>query len=195
MDIDMALLCLRATPIDHVLPSPAELLYDRKLAGNLPVRCTNTSKLKDLVRERLEHRQAAQKKHYDEKSRDLPPLLKDQDVYVQEQNGQWKPATVKAVATEPRSYYVEPRHNPGQLLRRNRRHLRESKTVKSTDSDTQGQLLAEPEPSCPSPRDTQSGPGPDAQAAPQPENRVTQDSAMPRTRSGRQVKTPARYKD
>ena len=32
-DIDMALLCLRTTPIDHKLPSPAELLYNREIEG------------------------------------------------------------------------------------------------------------------------------------------------------------------
>ena len=36
-DIDLALLCLRTTPIDSNLPSPDELLYSRKPRSNLPV--------------------------------------------------------------------------------------------------------------------------------------------------------------
>ena len=36
-DLDMAMLCLRTTPIDHSLPSLSELLYARKLKANLPV--------------------------------------------------------------------------------------------------------------------------------------------------------------
>ena len=36
MDPDVAMLCLRTTPIDHSLPSPSELLYARKLMATLP---------------------------------------------------------------------------------------------------------------------------------------------------------------
>ena len=35
-DPDTALLCLRTTPIDHKLPSPAELLVGRAIQDNLP---------------------------------------------------------------------------------------------------------------------------------------------------------------
>ena len=37
-DSHMSLLCLRSTPVDSQLPSPAELLYQHKLQSNLPVR-------------------------------------------------------------------------------------------------------------------------------------------------------------
>ena len=35
-DTEMALLCLRATPIDNELPSPAELLFGREIQDNMP---------------------------------------------------------------------------------------------------------------------------------------------------------------
>lgn len=40
-DPHMSLPCLRSTPVDSQLPSPAELLYQRKLQSNLPIRVGN----------------------------------------------------------------------------------------------------------------------------------------------------------
>ena len=40
-DPNMALLCIRTTPVDSNVPSPGELLFGRKLQGNLPVRISN----------------------------------------------------------------------------------------------------------------------------------------------------------
>jgi hypothetical protein len=53
-DLQKALLCLRTTPIDNHLPSPAELLYNRKIKANLPVKITNTLPNKDNITERLQ---------------------------------------------------------------------------------------------------------------------------------------------
>ena len=53
-DIDMSLLCLRSTPMDHVIPSPGELLFNGKLASNLPTKCTNKNTRKE-IQERLLH--------------------------------------------------------------------------------------------------------------------------------------------
>lgn len=52
----MALLCLRATPIDNKLPSPAELLLGRPIQDNLP-RKTPTSIANEEVSNRLIQRQ------------------------------------------------------------------------------------------------------------------------------------------
>ena len=41
LDPELALLCLRSTPIDNKLPSPAEMLYTRKIQENLPVKVSN----------------------------------------------------------------------------------------------------------------------------------------------------------
>ena len=55
-NLDMMLLCLRSTPIDHVIPSPGELLYNRKLVGNLPVKCPNNASQKEKIATRLYQR-------------------------------------------------------------------------------------------------------------------------------------------
>lgn len=46
--IDIVLICLRSTPIDHVISSPGELLCNRKIISNLPVKCTNNNVRKDI---------------------------------------------------------------------------------------------------------------------------------------------------
>jgi transposase InsO family protein len=123
MDPYMALLSLRTTPVDHHIPSPAELLYTRKIQGNLPVRLENRIACKDQIYDRLRVRQNKQKHYHDRKAHDLQPLCVGQTVRVQDPVSQlWQPAEVTAVRDEPRSYIVST--DQGQQLRRNRQHIR-----------------------------------------------------------------------
>ena len=64
-DVQMALLVLRATPIDSRLPSPAELLYGRRVVSNLPVATWNASDKRCEIRARLDQRQATAKERHD----------------------------------------------------------------------------------------------------------------------------------
>ena len=123
-DPDMALLCLRTTPIDNTLPSPGELLMGRKLRGNLPIRVHNTDPARDTIRDRLEERRDSQKTYHDRTARDLPPLVPGQAVRIQDPvSGQWNPAQVVQRSGEQRSYIIETPN--GSILRRNRRHLQD----------------------------------------------------------------------
>ena len=54
----MALLVLRATPLDIHLPYPAELLYGRRVVSNLPIATWNASGERCEIRARLDQRQA-----------------------------------------------------------------------------------------------------------------------------------------
>ena len=56
-DPPMSILCLRSTPIHSQLPSPAQLLYQRKLKSNLPVRIRNQMSNGDQITQRLTERQ------------------------------------------------------------------------------------------------------------------------------------------
>ena len=105
-DFDLALLCLRTTPVDYNIPSPAELLFTRKVKANLPVKIENPISSKDRVYQQLTHRQEKQKEHYDRGAKDLPPLIPKQPILVQTpQSGRWKKAEVKK-CVEPHSYKV-----------------------------------------------------------------------------------------
>ncbi|XP_048257540.1 uncharacterized protein K02A2.6-like [Haliotis rufescens] len=125
IDPNMAMLILRATPIDHNLPSPAELLNTRKMKSNLPMRVKNHNTMREDVRRHLEERQLQQKEHFDNRAgEELPPLIPNQPISVRDQqSGRWKNATIVGKSPEPRSYIVET--TEGSILRRNRRDLRE----------------------------------------------------------------------
>ena len=51
-DLDLTLLCLRTTPIDSKLPSPTELLNDRKAQLTLLTKIVDTRQYHDEMRER-----------------------------------------------------------------------------------------------------------------------------------------------
>lgn len=124
-DVNLALLCLRSTPIDSQLPSPSELLHGRKTRSNLPAKIPNSVAHKDAVTERLQLRQDKQTSYFDKKAHELPPLAVGQQVRVQNQDtGRWTPATVQSKRPEPRSYEVE--SASGGILRRNRKLIRET---------------------------------------------------------------------
>ena len=72
----MAMLCLRATPVAHNLPSPCELLNKRRYQTNLPAAGTRSD---GETCEKLQDRQQQQKQRYDQHTRELPwelPQLK-----------------------------------------------------------------------------------------------------------------------
>ena len=128
-NISMALLCLRTTPVDSKLQSPAELLCGRKFQSNLQVVIKHTSEHKDQTYQRLQDRQAQQKAYHDRSAHDLKPLHPGQLVRVQDPNtGLWTPAQIKQCCEEPRSYVIVTPN--GRELRRNRRHLRDIEPVK-----------------------------------------------------------------
>lgn len=186
-DVNKALQCLRATPVDSHLPSPAELLLGRKIQTNIPTRSTNQSPHKDDIYERLQSRQNDQKRYFDNKHpANLPPLQIGQEVRVQNQeSGRWEKGRIVHKRPEPRSYEVQT--SSDHTLRRNRRHIKP--TLEKDDVLTQN-----------------------AQAYTQRQNDIhgqreqtvqteqTQSTALNQrhpetytTRSGRSVKKPDRY--
>uniref|UniRef100_A0A3B3ZAL2 Integrase catalytic domain-containing protein n=1 Tax=Periophthalmus magnuspinnatus TaxID=409849 RepID=A0A3B3ZAL2_9GOBI len=121
-NLQMALLQIRATPIDSKLPSPAELIFGRPITTLLPSR---TDPGREEHRLQLEQRTADMKEHHDRNShKELPPLHPGQHVTVlNEERGTWHPATVVEKSSEPRSYIVQTPN--GNQIRCCRSHLRE----------------------------------------------------------------------
>jgi len=81
-DPNIALLCLRATPIDSKLLSPAELLLGRQVQDNLPRKILNDH-THDNVISRLQERQVPQKYYHDQHTAALPSLVPGQQVTIQ----------------------------------------------------------------------------------------------------------------
>ena len=84
-DLQMALLVLRATPVDSHLPSPAEMLNARKFKTNVPVKIRNEHWRKEDIGQRLTDRQTSQRINHDRRgATDLARLIPGQDVRVQD---------------------------------------------------------------------------------------------------------------
>ena len=77
----MVFLCRRTTPIDHKLPSPAELLLGRAIQDNLLGRIPRDA-LNEVDAPRLEERQELQKFYHDRYARQLPELRPGQRVCI-----------------------------------------------------------------------------------------------------------------
>lgn len=122
-DFDLALLVLRSTPLGADLPSPAELLQQRRFRTTLPTFVSSPPNAKD-VQEKLQKRQAAAAENYNKTAKSKPELIEGQPVRLFNKDSRtWEPAVVKGRAATPRSYIVQ-RLAGGVPLRRNRVHLR-----------------------------------------------------------------------
>ncbi|RUS85701.1 hypothetical protein EGW08_006577 [Elysia chlorotica] len=179
-DPQLALLSLRCTPIDSHLPSPAEILFGRKIRGTLPTKFEDTNPKSVEIKQRLYERQQKQKHFYDKKTHELPPLTKNTKVTVQSTTtGTWSPATVIRQTSEPRSYIIQMEN--GQYLRRNRIHLRERRIDNPPRNNATTESLSHSEDECATNHDDT---GNDAIEVP------NEAGAAYRTKSGRQVNRP-----
>ena len=121
-DPAMAMLCIRTTPIDNGLPSPADLMFKYKVNSNLP-------SVSRMQQHQDEHKQLMLDKHakaeqaYNQTAKPLPEIEPGEYIRVQDPiTKKWNPAQVREKCSElPQSYIVET--SSGAVLRRNRRHL------------------------------------------------------------------------
>ena len=122
-DFDKAMLVLRSTPLDAKLPSPAELLQQRKFRTSLPMIIPNPS-TSDEVQEVLQQKQEKAAMHYNRSAKAKDELTPRQQVRIYNKHSRrWEPAVVTGRADTPRSYVIE-RMSGGIPLRRNRIHLK-----------------------------------------------------------------------
>lgn len=120
-DFNLGLLEFSNTPTSSEIPSPAELLNNRKLRSIVP--CTSVllqTKVHKSAIKNIKKRQRRYKHYYDKGTRILKPLNIGQNVKVRMLN-QWVPGTVSGSAGL-RSYKISMLHN-GHEIRRNRKHI------------------------------------------------------------------------
>ena len=126
LDPDLALVCLRNTPISSKTRSPIELLMIRKGKANLLVSICNQLPDAEPIGAAFHDRQALQKRNYNMRAdAELPRLYAGQHVRFQQQpSSMWTPARTIREAGEPRSYVLET--SDGSVLRLNRHHIAET---------------------------------------------------------------------
>lgn len=123
-DMYLTLLEYRNTPISKSCPSPAQLLFGRRLKGYLLLKEEMLNPYNKLRSRNNENYQRNQKFYYNKNARDLPELVANDNVMVQGDNKEWKPGRViKKDTNRPRSYIVRLNEN-GKMYIRNRRFLR-----------------------------------------------------------------------
>ena len=204
-DKKTALWMFRVTPLDNQLPSPHELLFNKKPRTLLP--CTKASLAsrhpdvnQHISANRL--RQENQMRHY-KASVDQRPLTPGEPVDIYHTIKKvWEPGTVvtRPNDAEPRTYLVE---RDGKQLQRTREHIRPRKapiprnlhtSIENPTKTTNPTTPTEPEPTrqeTTKPDDTPVKPSSQTITA-------NRDNLQPRvqiTRSGRTTSVPAKYKD
>jgi hypothetical protein len=182
-DLNLTLLMWRSTPVSANVDSPARLLLGRQPKSTLP--STNNADNSDVV-EQLNKRQASQKVYFDRHAlkQELPPLFPGQQVMVLNTSTRcWEPSTVDTRTEDPRAYIV--RGVNGAKLRRNRQHIREAPQLPNAAT------RALP----PSPVATPPATPPSVPPSPSITTTVPGDKTRDfRTRSGRVVQQPVRYR-
>ena len=126
LDPDLALLCLRTTPISNKIRSPMELLMSRRGKANLPVSMRNQLPDAEQIGAAFRDRQDLQRRNCNLRAgAELPQLYAGQHVRFQQQpSSKWTPARIVREAAEPRSYVLET--SDGSVLRRSRHHIAET---------------------------------------------------------------------
>ena len=127
-DVFIALLEYRASPLDGVGLSSAQLLMNRQLRTKLP---TAPELLKPLPipsqKAQLDKRQEAQKYYHDKHAVVLPEIEKDEIVRMRNPNtAKWEPAIVQEDLGN-RSFRL--RNDRGRIYRRNREHILKSREM------------------------------------------------------------------
>uniref|UniRef100_A0A3P8TE00 Integrase catalytic domain-containing protein n=1 Tax=Amphiprion percula TaxID=161767 RepID=A0A3P8TE00_AMPPE len=118
----IALLEYRNTPLESVGLSSAQMLMGRRLKTKLPASTSLLTPERAFnVHKQLKIKQA--KQNYDHHAKPLPELHKGENVRMPS-GDKWKPAVVLKRHNQPRSYVVCT--SEGRMLRRNRRHLRQT---------------------------------------------------------------------
>ncbi|XP_073989709.1 uncharacterized protein [Rhodnius prolixus] len=122
-EMELCLLEYRNTPISEELPSPAEILFGRKVRGLLPYNPINRNF--EEIREALKKRHEMQKVYYNRGKKELPMLQEGEEVMVQRE-GRWEPGKVKGNHGDRKKSY-DVKMNKGGELWRNRRFIRKVK--------------------------------------------------------------------
>ena len=105
-DLDLALLTYKTTPLNHRMPSPAELLNSRKYKTLLPT-CIVPTRLQESCRQIMDQGKQVQAQLYNKNTRVLLRLQQSQKVVVQlnPDKNIWTPAEmIQCPTNEGRSY-------------------------------------------------------------------------------------------
>lgn len=138
-DLYLTMLEYRNTPLTDKLPSPAEMLYCRRLRGILP--CTQDflkPKVFKNVREKLVERQVVQKFNFDKTARPMRKLLVGENVLIKLVNDKWVKCIVVGYKPESNNRaYILKNCVTGKIYVRNRFHIKPLPSTSQSTDDSQ----------------------------------------------------------
>ena len=122
--MDLALLTYRVTPLNHHLPSPAELLNSRRFKTQLPTRVVPTQ-TQVKQRQIMESNKTTVATQHNKSCHKLPELQIGQQVHVQldPRKTLWSPGAILSCPTQERNSYVV-KTLQGGIYTRNRRFIK-----------------------------------------------------------------------
>ena len=124
LNLNSLTVILRVTPLNHRLPSPAELLNSRKYNTLLPT-CILLTRLQESYRQIMDQGKQVQTQLYNKNTRVLPRLQPSQKIVVQldPDKNIWTPAEIIQCPTNKgRSYSLRTIY--GGVYTRNRRFIK-----------------------------------------------------------------------
>lgn len=183
-DVQKALLNIRATPIDGMLPSPAELMFGKAISTLLPSRAKPG---KPEHRKQLEKRNTAMKQQHDKNAKkSLPPMHPGQQVLVRNTNTkQWKAGTITE-ALEHNSYLIETEN--GKVIRRTRAQLKAAPPEPDRSIHFKGRERRQQETILPT-----EIPQKEITTAAETQKPTADNAENTTTRVGRKIRRPSRY--
>ena len=216
-DPHLALLAWRNTPSEGLGTSPAQRIFGRRTKTLLPTSSRLLKpKIPEDVDQKLKLQKAKQSIDYNQGARELDDLHPGDIVRLQPlgsigKDKQWAQARVEA-KVDIRSYQV--RTEDGRVFRRNRKHLRRTREqleratvhpqqeagmnpIENTPAAPQNNAPTPPVEEQPVPKSTpaKETPKEPGQHDLPKESKQGSGTAVIKTRSGRVVKTPSRFKD
>ena len=197
---DKAILIYRSTPLGPQTPSPAELLFKRKIHYNLPIHHQSNNHDITATRQLAQHNSEMR---YNNQSKTLRELDINQPVYYQDvARKHWLPGTIIGIGPEPRSYTVQC-STTGRSLKRNRILLRPRSIPTCTSASATPSSPAAPTAAQSSPQPASDNPTPNHISTPAsatnhpaipstPAAKNNENTAMPTPRPKRNVVPPRR---
>ena len=185
--------CNRNTPTEGMNTSPSQRIFGRRTRTMLPTSNKNLEQCQRNAAEEAKNKE--QRRTRTANKGDLKPLIEGDTVRMQpfDKTKEWAEGKVKERTTS-RSYEVQ---KDGRTYRRNRQHLR--LTLPSTHSQPpMNKIQRTPTTLNPTPMsNSDDNQGPDVMNQPEEKEPSEQPAAagILRTRSGRVVRKPARFRD
>jgi len=131
IDMEIALLEYRNMSIPGLNVSPAQIMFNRDVKTKIPIHTKLLQpNIPQNIHKKLIHKQKQVKNYHDIHAKEREQFREGENVLVKT-GKTWEPAKILSKHKTPRSYIII--NNNGNIIRRNSRHLKKTKTKSRVD--------------------------------------------------------------